>query len=83
MRRIAATVAEGVPMRSIRTLIFGLALLSAGAAAATFLPASVVYAQAKEKVFVNLTSSEPQRVTMALNFSTRLLHRVATPSPCS
>lgn len=60
-------------MRSIRTVMFGLALVFAGAVAGTFLPPSVVQAQAKEKVFVNLTSSERQRVTMALNFSTRLL----------
>lgn len=59
---------------SFRRRVFTGALVGAMAAVAMVLiGATTTMAQKKEAVFVNLTSDEPQRVTMALNFATKLL----------
>jgi len=60
-------------MRTIRTLTLGLTVMAAGLVAGQVARPTTLFAQAKDAVFVNLTSDEPQRVTMALNFASRLL----------
>lgn len=58
-------------MKTIQKLVMGAVIGSLGLAAVLFASSTPTLAQ-KEAVFVNLTSDEPERVTMALNFSTSL-----------
>lgn len=60
-------------MNGIRTFVVGIIVGSLGLAAVLFATSAPTLAQKREAVFVNLTSDEPERVTMALNFSTKLL----------
>ncbi len=60
-------------MKTIQKLVMGAVIGSLGLAAVLFASSTPTLAQKKEAVFVNLTSDEPERVTMALNFSTKLL----------
>lgn len=60
-------------MKRIRAIAITLTLATVAFAAQQWFEATTVSAQTKESVFVNLTSDEPQRVTMALNFASRLL----------
>ena len=60
-------------MRRLLTFAAALSLATAAAASLPLLRPVPLHAQAKESVFVNLTSDEPQRVTMAINFATKLL----------
>lgn len=59
-------------MRTVRTVFTVFLFVTAAAVAAQFVQPSHLSAQGKQTVFVNLTSDEPQRVTMALNFATKL-----------
>ena len=60
-------------MNAIRTLAGGVIVGSLELAAVLFATSVPTAAQEKEAIFVNLTSDKPERVTMALNFSTKLL----------
>ncbi|MGE0450783.1 MAG: DsrE family protein [Vicinamibacterales bacterium] len=60
-------------MRTFRSLALSVALGAIGFVLVQSAHPAPVFAQAKESVFVNLTSDEPQRVTMALNFATKLV----------
>jgi sulfur relay (sulfurtransferase) complex TusBCD TusD component (DsrE family) len=60
-------------MRAPRVLVAALLVLGTAAVATQLTHSTTVLAQSKETVFVNLTSDEPQRVTMALNFATKLV----------
>lgn len=60
-------------MKTIQKLVMGVVIGSLGLAAVLLATSAPTLAQKKEAVFVNLTSAEPERVTMALNFSTKLL----------
>ncbi|MGE3955143.1 MAG: DsrE family protein [Vicinamibacterales bacterium] len=60
-------------MKTIQRFVMGVVIGSLGLAAVLVTTGAPTFAQKKEAVFVNLTSDEPERVTMALNFSTKLL----------